>query len=114
MKVSEIPANKLIVMTPELYQEFAQGGCVPACHLTNKWINIGEMFKLVSIPTHKMAGNQRYGTVENIDVMLAEHSDPKNFIKKQAKIIKEYDDLREQDRRQGRTGCFRINGKIVP
>lgn len=113
MKVSEIPPNELTIMTAELYQEFAQSGCVPACHLTNKWINIGDHFKLVTIPTHKIAGNQRYGMVENIDVMLAAESDPKKFIKKQADIIKKYSDLREQDRRQGRTGCYRVNGEIV-
>lgn len=112
MKVSEIPANQLVVMTPELYQEFAQGGCVPACHLTHKWINLGDKFMLATVPHWKDEGSI-YGHETTVDVMLAEGSTVKAY---NAKMKEQIDKKRASKEfyTQGRTGCFRINGKIVP
>lgn len=114
MKVEEIPADLLVEMTPELYQEFCQGGCVPACHFTHEFINIGSKFKLSTVDLFsRYEGNARYGTTKTTQVMLAENTDVKEYLKKHKKEIKSMEDLREQDRRSGRTGCFRVNGKIV-
>jgi hypothetical protein len=113
MKVEEIPANELVVMTPELYQQFAQKGCVPKCHLTGKWINMGDKFKLTTIDTHSHDGNILYGMMKTIDVMLAENSDPKDYIAYHKKRLKDIEAIRKKDKENGHTGCFRINGKIV-
>lgn len=112
MKVEEIPANELVIMTPELYQEFAQGGCVPACHLTHNWINIGDKFKLSTVPHWSMTGST-YGHETTIDVMLAENSTVEAYNKKMAKEIKNAK-KRKEALTKGRTGCFRVDGKIVP
>lgn len=112
MKVAEIPSGKLVIMTPELYQEFAQGGCVPACHLTHEFINIGEKFHLSNVPHWSMIGSN-YGHETTIDVMLAEKSTVKEYNKKMKHEIEERKKHKEFQT-QGRTGCFRINGIIVP
>lgn len=120
MKVEEIPAGEIIEMTPELYQEFAQGGCVPACHLTHDWINIGDNFHLSSVDDKNILDpkNENPNIYSKIkDVMLAEKSTVSAYIKYEQK--KESDrqqaiiDRRAYNSAQGRTGCFRIDGKIV-
>ena len=111
MKVSEIPANTLVTMTPELYQEFAQGGCVPACHLTHEWINMGDKFKLSTVPHWTMTGST-YGHETTIDVMLSEKATVKAYNAKMEKQIAA-SKLYKEKMTEGRTGCFRINGKIV-
>jgi hypothetical protein len=112
MKVSEIPSGELVTMTPELYQEFAQGGCVPACHLTHDWINIGDNFKLATVPHWTMTGSN-YGHEKEIDVMLAEKSSVDDY---NAKMKAEIERARKykEEATKGRTGCFRVNGEIVP
>ena len=111
MKVENIPAGELVVMTSELYQEFAQGGCVPACHLTNEWINIGDKFHLSSIK--EWDGQWKYGefVTSTRDVMLSELATANEYNKKQYDrfIIKDTE-YKDSSRRGG---CFRINGKIV-
>lgn len=111
MKVAEIPSGKLVIMTPELYQEFAQGGCVPACHLTHDWINIGDKFHLSNVPHWSMEGSN-FGNETTIDVMLAEKSTVRAYNKKMKQYIEDRRNRKEQGT-MGRTGCFRINGKIV-
>jgi len=102
MKVKDILSGEVIPMTPELYQEFAQGGCVPACHLTNQWINIGDMFYLATVPNL-----EKIGSAEYIDVMLAEKSSVKAYIDKINRKIK------EKRKEWERTGCFRVDGQII-
>lgn len=114
MKVSEIESDKLVVMTPELYQEFAQGGCVPACHFTHKFISIGEEFKLASIDEYSSDGNIRYGIVKTHTIMLAGSTDTKAYLKYHENRIKDREALMAKDRADGRTGCFVVDGKIVP
>jgi hypothetical protein len=118
--VKDIPANTLVEMTLELYQEFAQGGCVPACHLTHKWINIGDKFHLSSVDKKQIEDPENKNPMiysKIIDVMLAEKSTVKKYITYQQKLEKErlrrIADNRKEATAQGRTGCFRINGKIV-
>ncbi len=115
MKVEEIPANKLILMTPQLYQEFAQGGCIPACHLTDEWINIGDKFRLVTLPCayHPSGGTAGLVKIEERDVMLSELADEKKFVNLQYKMLKDWEKGQKQAIKQGKGGCFRVNGKIV-
>lgn len=115
MKVAEIPSDTLIVMTPELYQEFAQGGCVPACHLTNEWINIGDNFRLATLPCayHPPGGTAGLIRIEERDVMLSEMADDKAFVKLQHEMLSNWEKGQKQAIKEGRGGCFRINGKIV-
>ena len=119
MKVKDIPANELTTMTPELYQEFAQGGCVPACHLTHDWINIGDKFGLWSADSKTWLGANNDNVYSKpADVMLAEKSTAEDYINYQLRLERERLDAIAQRRAynsaQGRTGCFRINGQIVP
>lgn len=114
MKVSEIKSDELVVMTPELYQEFAQGGCVPACHFTHKFINIGDEFKLASIDEYNSGGNNRYGMVKTHTVMLAATTDTKAYLKYHESRIKDREALMAKDRVDGRTGCFVVDGIIIP
>lgn len=111
MTVKDIKSGELLMMTPSLYQEFAQGGCVPACHLTHEWINIGDIFHLSTVPHWSMTGSN-YGHETTIDVMLAEKSTVEDYNLKMKKEIADARDFKEQQT-QGRTGCFRINGEIV-
>lgn len=115
MKVAEIPANELVTMTPELYQEFAQGGCVPACHLSRKWINIGDKFKLSTLPCayHPPGGTGGMQKLEDRDVMLSENANEDEFVKAQKKIVADWKERRTEAIKDGRGGCFRVNGKIV-
>lgn len=99
-------------MTPELYQEFAQGGCVPACHLTHEWINIGDEFKLATVPHWNREGSV-FGSETKIDVMLAKESSVKAYNEKMKQQIESAKKHKEYQT-EGRTGCFRINGEIVP
>ncbi|TDQ12192.1 hypothetical protein [Pedobacter metabolipauper] len=115
MSVEEIPSDTLVEMTPELYQEFAQGGCVPACHLSEKWINIGDKFRLATLPCayHPSGGTAGLIRIEERDVMLSESADEKKFVKIQYKILSDWEKGRKEAIKKGRGGCFRINGKIV-
>jgi hypothetical protein len=113
MKVKEIPSDKLVVMTPELYQEFCQGGCVPACHLTHRFINIGDKFKLSTVDTFSSSGNILYGSVKSIQVMLAEKSSLDEYKEYHKERIKDREALMAKDRADGRTGCFIVDGKII-
>jgi len=111
MKVEEIPSGKVIIMTPELYQEFAQGGCVPACHLTNQWINIGDRFHLS--PIKQWDGNWKLGEflTEIRDVMLSELATSEEYNRKQYELFLQKDTEYKKSDRRG--GCFRVNGKMV-
>lgn len=109
MKVSEIPSNEIVVMTPELYQEFCLGGCIPMCHLTLKPIKMGEKFKLATVDVAIKKGSLNYNETETREVMLAENSSVLMFIKIQEEKI-----YQEKKRRKEGGGCFRINGQIVP
>lgn len=115
MKVEKVPANTLVEMTPDLYQEFAQGGCVPACHLTGKWINMGDLFKLSTVPVavHPSGSTGGLKMLETKEVMLSKDADVEAFIKKQEAEVKEWEKNKQQAIKEGRGGCFRINGKIV-
>lgn len=115
MKVEEVPADTLVEMTPDLYQEFCIGGCVPMCHMTGNWIKIGEMFKLSTVPTahHPRGSTAGYLTLETKEVMLSENVRVEDFIKANELIVSEYDKKRREEIAAGRGGCFRINGKIV-
>lgn len=115
MKVEEVPADTLVEMTPELYQEFCIGGCVPQCHLTKKWIRIGDKFKLSTVPvaTGKPGATIGYRTLETKEVMLSEKADVKKFIKLQMKEVSDYEESRRKSIASGHGGCFRVNGKIV-
>jgi translation initiation factor 2B subunit (eIF-2B alpha/beta/delta family) len=120
MKVSEIISNELTLMTPDFYQEFAQNGCVPACHLTHEWINIGDKFKLATVDNKSIfdpANENPNVHSKLIDVMLAEKSSVEDYVKYKQDLEKERLDAirehREAARKEGRTGCYRIDGKIV-
>lgn len=108
MKVSEIKSDEIVVMTPELYQEFCIGGCVPMCHLTFNNILIGDKFKLASLEVAVKSGNNNYNKKETRDVMLSEHADVAEFVKIQDNLV-----YQEEKRRKEGGGCFRVNGKIV-
>lgn len=115
MTVEQIPANELVTMTSELYQEFCQGGCVPACHLTTKWINIGDKFRLATLPCayHPSGGTAGMLRIEERDVMLSELADDKTFVEIQHKLVEGWEKGHKQAVKEGRGGCFRVNGKIV-
>lgn len=114
MIVSEIPADTIVEMTPEIYQEFCLGGCIPHCHFTHKPIKIGERFKLSTITEHlDYQGNARYGMNKTHQVMLAEKTDVKAYLKYHESRIKDIEAMKARDKADGRTGCFIINGKIV-
>lgn len=110
MKVNEIPANELVEMTPVLYQEFCQGGCVPACHFTNEWINIGDKFTLTTI--QEWIGKMWDDTfeTEERDVMLSVGVTAEQYNEWQ---LNQYKKARVEYNNPRRGGCFRINGKIV-
>lgn len=108
-KVLDIPADEIVVMTADLYQEFCHFGCVPACHLTNVWINIGDKFKLATVDVAIMKGAMNYNQTESREVMLSENADIEKFKEIQSKRITD-----EKKRRANGGGCFRVNGKIVP
>jgi len=112
MKVEEIKSGELTIMTPELYQEFAQGGCVPACHLTHDFINMGDKFHLSTVPHWSMTGSN-FGHETTIDVMLAENSTVEEYNEKMKAEIESRRNHKEFQT-SGRTGCFRVDGKIVP
>lgn len=115
LTVKEIPADTIIEMTPALYQEFCIGGCVPHCHFTHHPIKMGEMFKLSTITEHlDYEGNLRYGMDKTHQVMLAEKTDVKAYFKYHENRIKDVAAMRAKDKADGRTGCFVINGVIVP
>jgi len=107
-KVEQVPSNKLVEMTPELYQEFCIGGCVPMCHLTFKNIKIGEKFQLASLKTAVRIGSGDYNRIETKEVMLSEGADPDEYENRSEKKVKQ-----EKERREKGGGCFRVNGKIV-
>lgn len=115
MKVEEVPADQLVEMTPELYQEFCIGGCVPRCHLTKQWIKMGDKFKLSTVPVAvgKSGATIGYRTLETKEVMLSEKADVKKFIKLQMKEVSDYKNSRRDSIAAGYGGCFRVNGKIV-
>lgn len=108
MRVEEIPANELVEMTPELYQEFCIGGCVPMCHLTFNYIKIGDKFKLSSLDVATKKGSNNYTRKETMDVMLSADADVEKFKKIQDDLM-----YQEEKRRKAGGGCFRVNGKIV-
>lgn len=107
MTVKDIKSDTIVVMTPELYQEFCIGGCVPMCHLTFKNIKIGDNFKLSSVQKAVKEGSNNYNKLETIDVMLSEFADVEEF-----KNIQHDKIYQEKKRRKEGGGCFRVNGKI--
>lgn len=115
MKVEEVPADTLVEMTPELYQEFCIGGCVPQCHHTQKWIRIGDKFKLSTVPIAFHPSGQTAGLydLKTKEVMLSEPVLVEDFIKIQQQIVSNSHEDRRKRIASGHGGCFRINGKIV-
>lgn len=115
MTVEEIPANELVTMTPELYQEFCIGGCVPACHLTKNWIKMGDKFMLATLPCayHPSGGTAGMLRIEERDIMLSEFAKKDLFVKIQHKLVDDWEKGHKQAIKYGRGGCFRVNGKIV-
>ena len=113
MTVAQIPADTLVVMTPELYQEFCQGGCVPACHLTTEWINIGDFFHLCTViraPYAILCERAEHPEQwDTHDVMLAGNVSIEQYNSATVETLKATQEkMREESR-----GCFRVNGKIV-
>lgn len=108
MSVEQIPADEIVIMSPELYQEFCIGGCVPMCHLTFKNIKIGDKFKLASLEVAQCKGSLNYNHLETMDVMLSENASVDDF-----KKIQEDKIYKEKKRRAEGGGCFRRNGVIV-
>ena len=113
MKVEKIPSGEIVIMTPELYQEFCQGGCVPACHLTNEWINIGDNFHLSLIKQWDGWWKTGKFVTTDRDVMLSEFATAKKYNKIQIEKFKKADDSYKALPESQRGGCFRVNGKIV-
>lgn len=113
--VEQIPADTLVEMTPELYQEFCIGGCVPQCHHTKKWIKMGDKFKLSTVPvaSNKKGGTIGYRELTTKEVMLSEKANVEDFIAAQKKEVQDYQDSRADSIARGHGGCFRVNGKIV-
>lgn len=113
MTVSEIPANELVQMTPELYQEFCQGGCVPACHFTNDWICLGDWFRLATVDKWdgKWADEVMY--IKTVDVMLSAGITVKQFNDREIEAHRVKSQQYKIDSVNRRGGCFRIDGKIV-
>lgn len=114
-KVEDVPADTLVEMTPELYQEFAIGGCAPACHLTRAWIRTGDKFKLSTVPVahHPPGATGGLMRLETKEVMLSENADVTEFIKKQEADVANWEKSRADAVKKGYGGCFRVNGKIV-
>lgn len=108
-KVLDIPADEIVIMTQELYQEFCHFGCVPCCHLTSAWINIGDKFKLATVDIAIKKGSQNYNESESREVMLSEHASVEEL-----KILEAKKLTTEQERRAKGGGCYRVNGRIVP
>ena len=113
MKVIDIPANELVTMTPELYQEFCRGGCVPACHLTTEWISIGDQFHLSTVKQAPYAilsdAAEKPETWETRDVMLSAAVTVEQY---NAATIETLNKAAAKMRAE-RRGCYRVNGKIV-
>lgn len=80
-KVADIPADELIIMTPELYLEFLEGGCKPMCHLTFNYIKVGDKFKLSTLEVAVKRGSGNYTALESKEVMLCEEADVEEFKK---------------------------------
>ena len=108
MKIEDIPADVLVEMTPELYQEFCLGGCVPMCHLTLQPIRIGELFKLAKLTAAIRSGSNNFNKLETTDVMLSQNASAEEFEKRHKDAV-----YQEELRRKRGGGCFRVNGKIV-
>lgn len=113
MNVEQIPANELVVMTPELYQEFCQGGCVPACHFTNEWINIGDQFHLCTINQWNGQWNTGEFITAERDVMLSASATAEQYNANQIALFTAQDERYKEVLKSRRGGCFRVNGKIV-
>lgn len=115
MKVEEVPADTLIEMSVELYQEFCIGGCVPQCHLTKQWIRIGDKFKLSTVPVahHPSGATGGLLRLETREVMLCESANVEDFIKEQEKLVNNWEASKANAIAKGLGGCFRVNGKIV-
>lgn len=108
-KVLDIPADEIVTMTADLYQEFCHFGCVPACHLTGAWINIGDKFKLATVDVAIKRGSLNYTDTESREVMLSPGASVDEL-----KKLEQGKRTAEIERRAKGGGCFRINGEIVP
>lgn len=106
--IKDVPSNEIVEMTPELYQEFCLGGCVPMCHLTLEPIKMGEKFKLCTTGVAVRSGSLDWNKIETQEVMLSENASVEEFEKIQNDRYYNY----EKRRKQG-GGCFRVNGKII-
>ena len=126
MKVEDIPADEIIVMTDLLHRIFNTCGCNPMCHCCNIMIKVGDKFKLATVEKTDFkygSGNSRLvnlmiptGEIHSKEVMLCETCTAEEFQKKQHDLFtnnrKEYEKQEEAHKKSG-GGCFRINGKIV-
>jgi hypothetical protein len=130
MKIEEIKADELVVMTKDLHRIFSSNGCNPTCHNCLEFIPIDSSFKLSTIKklsnpvwgdgltraikvlnekiTSFMWGNSNIA-ITTKEVMLCENCTPEQYLSKSIKQLKK--EVKEMRDRQ--KGCFRINGKIV-
>lgn len=76
MKVADIPADDVLMLTAALARAFRAENCEPACHCCGKGIEIGRKFKLAFIPTPSANCSQFATAPEGEDVMLCYHCTP--------------------------------------
>ncbi len=78
--LDDIPADETLTLTKHIDRLFRAAGCEPTCHCCQEKIEVGETFKLATVPPYKAVWNP---TDETEDVMLChQHS--------AADLLKEY------------------------
>lgn len=115
--IDDIKANEIVTMTRTWHKLFNAAGCDPTCHDCEKKIPIGSKFKLATMPNEleilQDAPEADKGK-ETREVMLCETCDSQKFMARLRKEDRAYTREKRQRVANGGSGCFRINGKIVP
>ena len=122
MNINDLNKDTIITMTEEMHRVFNASGCDPTCHCCHEKIDIDEKYKLAHINANLIkSAPSFFKTTEEHEVMLCNR-----FTCTPSKMIEEYLSLgsrkvnmhdRYNERRTFKTkrsGCFIINGKIVP
>lgn len=115
--IDDIKADVVYTMTPAWHRLFLAGGCDPQCHSCEKNLPVGVPFKLGTLtdwpPERELDDDLNPITVTK-EVMLCDRCDQKRFNRRMAALGREHEKRRVKKVQSGGSGCFRINGRIVP
>ncbi len=103
--IDDIPADTVVTMTREWHLLFNAGGCNPACHGCQRLLPVRSRFKLSTIKPFKD---------KRREVMLCGRCDPRKLVAKLDAATRAHDEWYAHKIATGGTGCYRIDGKIVP